>query len=224
MPQTKNPNEATKKKQRRPRGEGRFNLSTLLPGIQFMGDTTDWTILGEPLKLIALQDPGNRMTKLFEDYGVFTQEKAKQIVDVLSNQASSMPGMQFITDQGTPYMAESAHQAYENLGIDHAPQQEGTPTAKATLERTFGTLKDALAPIVELSNRIVQYVPQLKTPELARPLGQMLVAVFLRVYFTAAKDNRHPLEGTDKEHLEIIAQEQREKCRQEDHSKRLLLC
>ncbi len=35
----------------RPRGEGRFGLEHTLPGIQQVADTTDWEILGIPLKV-----------------------------------------------------------------------------------------------------------------------------------------------------------------------------
>jgi hypothetical protein len=188
-----------------------------------MGDTTDWKILEESLKLVALQDPGNRLNRLFEDYGVFTQERSQEIIEVVSNHASTRPGLQLITDQGSPYMAEAARQAYENLECDHVPQKESTPTAKATLERAFRSVKEALEPFVSMTNRLAERVPLLKSPELARPLGQLLIALFLKVYLMAAKDSRHPLEGCSREHLEIIAQEQREKSRQEDHSKRLLL-
>ncbi len=209
------------KRKKADRGEGRFDLGLLLPGVQAMADTTDMTLLGIPLKFIATQDPGNRFRRLFEGFEVFTQETAREVVDVIGK--SLTPGMQLITDQGTPYLAGLARQAYEELELDHAPQKEGTPTAKATLERAFGIVKQALKPLLELTNRLADKIPELKKPELACPLGQLLVALFLRVYIAAAKPAAHPLENASPFELELIALEQRDQARQEEKSKRLFL-
>ena len=209
-------------RKKRPKGrQGRFSLFDLLPGVLAHGDTTDITLLEVPLKFIGLQDPGNRRRKLFEGYGLYTRENAQAVIDVVRNGLE--PGTVFTTDQGSPYMAEAAQAAYEELELDHAPAREGMPTDKATLERSFGTLKQALAPLLALSNQLARVVPGLKKPALALPLGKLLVAVFLRVWFMAAAPGPHPLEGASCTELRIIAEQMREDARQEQASKRLLL-
>jgi len=216
------PNQRQRERKKRHTGrQGRFSLFDLLPGILAQGDTTDITLLDVPLKFIGLQDPGNRRSKLFEGYGLYTRENTQAVIEVVRN--SLQPGTVFTTDQGTPYMAEAAQAAYEELELDHAPAREGTPTDKATLERSFGTLKRALAPLLALSNQLARVVPGLKKPELALPLGKLLVAVFLRVWFMAAAPGPHPLEGASSTQLRIIAEQMREDARREQASKRLLL-
>ena len=201
--------------------QGRFSLFDLVPGIATHGDTTDIKLLGVPLKFIGLQDPGNRRSKLFEGYGLYTRENADAVIEVVRN--TLKPGTLFTTDQGTPYMAEAARAAYEELELDHAPAREGMPTDKATLERSFGTLKRAMAPLLALSNQMARTVPALRKPELAVPLGKLLVAVFLRVWFMAAEPGRHPLEESSHTELRVISDQMREDARMEESSKRLLL-
>jgi hypothetical protein len=188
-----------------------------------MADTTGIKVLGIPFKLIALQDPGRRRSRIFEGIGLYTQQRAHEISDLIRRTLAKVPGTQLLTDQGKPYMAELARKTYENLELDHAPQKEGSPTAKATLERAFGILKDALNPLFEITNRLTENLPALKNPELASSLGQLMVAVYLRVYLIAARDCFHPLEKTQASQLELIAQQQRESARREESSKRLLL-
>jgi len=215
------PEPERERKKRRSGRQGRFSLFDLVPGIEVHGDTTDITLLEVPLKFIGLQDPGNRLRKLFEGYGLYTRENADAVIEVVRNGLE--PGTVFTTDQGTPYMAEAARTAYEELELDHAPAREGTPTHKATLERSFGTLKQAMAPLLGLSNQLARMVPALSKPERALPLGKLLVAVFLRVWFMAAAPRPHPLEGASSTELRIIAEQMRENARKEQASKRLLL-
>ncbi len=223
-PKSKEPQaQASKKPKGKARNPGRFDLVRLVPGIQAMADTTCFTLLGCTLKLIGLQDPGKRLSRLFEGIGVYTQERATEVVDLIKKTIADLPGLQLITDQGSPFLADAARQAYEDLDLDHAPQKEGTPTAKAPLERAFGTVKQALAPIFDLTNRLAQHWPALRQPQLAQSLGQLLVAVFLRVYILAAKDASHPLISAPASQIELIAQQQRQDARQEENSKRLLL-
>lgn len=211
-------------KKRRDRGKrGKFDLFRLLPGIQIMADTTNITVLGIPLKLIALQDPGNRKSKIFDGLGVYARERAREVVDLITKTLSKVPGTQFITDQGKPYLAELARECYENLELDHAPQRESTPTDRATLERAFGTVKDTLRPLTELTNRLADHIPVLGDTQLARSVGELLVMVFLRTYLIAARDSSHPLEKTDAHQLTLIAEAQRESARKEEYSRRLLL-
>ena len=154
-----------------------FDLIHRIPGIQVMGDTTDLKVLGVPLKLIGLQDPGRRLSRLFEGFGIYSRERSREVVDLVTRVLSDQPGTQFITDQGTPYLAELARETYESLELVHAPQKEGTPTAKATLERAFGVVKESLRPLLALTNRLADQCPALKDADLAQSLGQLLVAV-----------------------------------------------
>jgi hypothetical protein len=202
---------------------GRFELFHLVPDIQAMADTTDMSVLGVPLKCIAVQDPGKRTSRLFEGFGVFTQENADHVIEVVRTSMADRPGMQLLTDQGTPYLAELARRAYDEMDLDHAPQREGSPTEKATLERAFGMVKTSLRPLFDLSNRLAGLLPSLKNPELSRSLGQLLMAVYLRVYINAARTESHPLEGAGAEQIRVVAEQQREAGRKENRSRRLLL-
>lgn len=198
------------KKKRKPVASGRFDLEVLLPGQQLAADTSPWTLFGVPLQVVATQDPGNRKEKLWESFAVDVRENSKVIARVLEKALNGKPGTQVVSDQGTPYMsAETAH-ALEELECEHAPQKEGTPTDKATLERSFRTVKDALRPISELTKVIADRLPALRHGEFARAVGRVLLGVFLRVYAAAPREGGHPLEGRDQKELEIISQEQRE--------------
>ena len=215
--------EEKKRKKRKSVATGRFDLEVLLPGQQVAADTSPWTLFGVPLQIVAGQDPGNRKQKLWESFAVDTHENSKLIVEVLQKAVSDKPGMQVVTDQGTPYMSAETERAIEGLECEHAPQKEGTPTEKATLERSFRTVKDALKPLSELTKAIADRFPALREGELARAVGRLLLGVFLRVYEAAPRGGGHPLEGRDRQELEIISQEQRERARAENRSKRLLL-
>jgi hypothetical protein len=210
---------------RRPedKNPGRFDLEVTAPGIQAMADTTDWELFGVPLKIVAVQDPGNRKQKLWESFAVDTTENAELVIKVAAEALEETPGMQFISDQGTPYMAEATAAALENLELDHAPQVEGTPTAKATKERAFGMVKQALQPLVDLTSRLSEKVPALGSPDLARALGRLLLTVYLRVYEAAPRVGDHPLETENPDTVRVIIEEQRENARAEEKSKRLLL-
>jgi hypothetical protein len=191
------------------------------PGTQLGGDTTALAVLGLDLKLVGVQDLGGRERHLFDAFEVAEREDAELVVRVVAEAAAGREGLQFITDQGTPYVAEAAQQAYEAIGVEHAPQREGTPTEKATVERGFGTIKNALAPILELLNRGA--VPSLRQPVLARHVATLLVATFLRVYAAGRRHLGHPLDGQDPDVLRAIVEEQRDHARAEDRSARLFL-
>jgi hypothetical protein len=205
------------------RNTGRFDLVATAPDTQLGGDTTDLTVLGVGLKLVGVQDLGDRERRLFDAFAIDQRESAGLIERVVADAVAEREGIQFITDQGTPYLAEAARQAYDALGVEHAPQREGTPTEKATVERGFGTIKNAIAPILDVLNRAADVVPTLRRPDLARHLGTLLVAVFLRVYVAGRRHLGHPLDGQDPDVLRVIIEEQRQKARAEDRSVRLFL-
>lgn len=205
------------------RNTGRFDLGVTAPGTQLGGDTTDLRVLGINLKLVGVQDLGDRERSLFEAFAVDQHECAQLVERVVADAAAGLAGIQFVTDQGTPYLAEAARQAYDALGVEHAPQREGTPTEKATVERAFGTLKNALAPILALLDRVALAVPSLQQPDLAQGLATLLVTTFLRVYAAGRNHLGHPLDGRDPDVLRAIVEEQRDKARAEDRSARLFL-
>lgn len=122
-----------------------------------------------------------------------------------------------------PTWPRPPQQAHDALGADHAPQREGTPTEKATVERGFGTIKNALTPILDLLNRLAGAVPSLRQPVLAQHVITLLVATFLRVYAAGRRHLGHPLDGHDPDVLRVIIEQQRDQARAEDRSVRLFL-
>lgn len=199
----------------RGRGEGRFDLDHTLPGIQQMADTTDWTILGVPLKVMAVQDPGNRHRELLSAVAVAEAESGQQIMDLVDQVAP--PGTQVITDRGTPYMSQADTMTGHEQ--EHAPCKEFSPTEKATLERGFGIVKQALAPLVEFFEKLAVDFPGLHSGPIAVKLASLLLHVYLHVYRAGHSDLGHPLEGSDPDVLRCIAEEQREKAREALSSK-----
>ena len=205
------------------RNTGRFALEATAPDTQLGGDTTDLRVLGVQLKLVGVQDIGDRERCLFDAFAVDERECSDLITATVTAAAAGRAGLQFITDQGTPYLAEAAQQAYDAMGLEHAPQREGTPTDKATIERGFGTIKNALAPIFDVLNRIAAAVPELRRPLLARHVATLFVATYLRVYAAGRNHLGHPLDGQDPDVLRVIVEEQRERARAEDRSVRRFL-
>jgi transposase InsO family protein len=205
------------------RNTGRFALEATAPDTQLGGDTTDLCVLSVDLKLVGIQDIGDRERCLFDAFAIDERESSDLITATVTAAAAGREGLQFITDQGTPYLAQAAQQAYDAIGLEHAPQREGTPTEKATVERGFGTLKNALAPIFDVLNRIAAAVPELRRPVLARHVATLLVATYLRVYAVGRCHLRHPLDGQDPDVLRAVVEEQRERARAEDRSVRLFL-
>lgn len=210
-------------RRRRDRATGRFALEVTAPGTQLGADTTDVTVLGVDLKLVGAQDLGAREQRLWEAFSLDEHEKAKLVSQTIAAATDGREGFQLITDQGTPYLAEAARAAYDALGVEHAPQKEGAPTEKATVERAFLTVKDALAPLLDFTNRLAAAVPALRRADLAKPIGTLLIAVFLRVYAAGRRHLGHPLDGHDPEALRAIVEQQREHARAEDRSVRLFL-
>jgi len=205
------------------RATGRFSLDITAPDTQLGGDTTDLRVLGVDLKLVGAQDIGDRERNLFDAFAIDERETADLVARVVAEAADGREGLQFVTDQGTPFVAEAAKDAYDALAVEHAPQREGTPTAKATVERGFGTVKGALAPLLALLDRLAEAVPALRRADLARHVGTLLVATFLRVYLAGRRHLGHPLDGKDPDVLRTIIEEQRDKARAEDRSARLFL-
>jgi hypothetical protein len=205
------------------RNTGRFALEVTAPDTQLGGDTTDLCVLGVDLKLVGMQDIGDRERCLYDAFVVDVRECSELITGAVTDAAAGREGMQLLTDQGTPYLAEAAQEAYDAIGVEHAPQREGAPTEKATVERGFATVKNALAPIFDVLNRIAASVPTFRQPDLARHVATLLVATFLRVYAAGRRHLCHPLDGQDPDVLRAIVEEQREHARAEARSVRLFL-
>jgi hypothetical protein len=205
------------------RNTGRFALEVTAPDTQLGGDTTDLQVLGVDLKLVGVQDLGDRERCLFDAFAIDERESAELITRVVADAVAGREGLQLITDQGTPYLAEAAKQAYDAIAVEHAPQREGTPTEKATVERGFGTVKNALTPLLDVLSRVAGAVPALRQPVLAKHVAKLLVATFLRVYVAGRRHLGHPLDGQDPDVLRAVVEEQRANARAEDRSARLFL-
>ena len=160
-----------KRRLRRPR----FLFDLHVPGIQFAGDTTDLELFGTRLKLIGIQDVGGRDRSLLDSVLIDDHESAALVGEAATKALRDFPGAQFLTDQGTPYMAEKLSETLAALEVEHAPQKEGDPQGKATLERAFGTIKPILAPLAELTNLIANAIPQLRETEFAKACARVLV-------------------------------------------------
>lgn len=226
-PDTPPPNTPPPPKPRpRPQRRPRFRPDVVIPDTQHAADTTDVRAFGVPLKLIAVQDVGGRDQDLLDAVIVDDHESAELVTRALEQALAHLPGAQLLTDQGTPYMAEETLEALRRLDVEHAPQREGDPLGKSSVERAFGTLKTILAPLLAITDRLAVHVPSLAQPALARATLDLLVTALLRAYQAGARATRRALEtrGTiTAEQLAHAAREQRENARADDHSSRLIL-
>lgn len=204
----------------------RFGFDVVLPDTQHAADTTDLCAFGVPLKLIAVQDVGGRDQDLFDAILVDDTESAERVVDVVTRACAALPGAQMLTDQGTPYMAERTREALRDLALEHAPQREGDPRGKATIERAFETAKSIVGPVLRLTDRIAAALPALASPELAQASTDLLLTLALRAYQAGARAARRAIDARgaiDPDVLARRAAEQREQARAEDRSSRLTL-
>jgi transposase InsO family protein len=211
---------------KRPPQRRRFSFDLVLPQTQIAADTSHLQALGVPLELIASQDIGGRDQALFESIIVDDHENAELVIRCLAEAIGDREGLQVVIDQGTPYMAEATRAALEELGAEHAPQREGTPTDKATIERAFRSLKTFARPLLDLSNRIADFLPALKRSDLAKALTTVVLTALLRAYQSGARAARRADDqraGLDPATLVSVAAEARAKARLHDHSKRLRL-
>jgi transposase InsO family protein len=220
------PPQAPPPKPPRPPRRRRFGFDFTLPGTQVGADTTDLEVFGVPLKLIAAQDIGGRDASLFDAVLVDDHESADLVVDVLTRALVDKQGAQAITDQGTPYLAKTTRDALSELGVEHAPQKEGDPCGKSTVERAFGSLKSIAAPILSVLKRVAEAVPALRDTALAKATATLVVTALLRAYQHGARAARaaDAARGDiDADTLAQRAEETRDRARADDHSRRLLL-
>lgn len=204
----------------------RFSFDVVLPDTQIATDTTGLSAFGVPLKLVAAQDVGGRDQDLFDSVVVDDHESAEIVAQVLAESLADTPGAQVIVDQGTPYMARATLDALEGLEAEHAPQREGEPQAKATIERAFETAKGLARPLLELTDRLASTLPSLHQSALAIATTRLVLTSVLRAYQYGARAARRALDArgaVDPEELSRRAAEHREEARATDRSARLLL-
>ena len=204
----------------------RFGFGVMLPDTQIGADTTDLSAFGVPLKLIAAQDIGGRDEQLFDAVVVEDHESAALVTQVLTEALSELPGAQAITDQGTPYMATATREALAALEVEHAPQREGDPLGKSTVERAFRTVKSIAQPLLSLTDRAAAEMPALCNAELAAGFTKLVITALLRAYQCGARAARNAMAsrpGLDEDTLRRLAQESREHAVAQERSRRLLL-
>jgi transposase InsO family protein len=210
----------------RPPRRRRFSFDVTLPDVLIGADTTDLSTFGVSLKLVAAQDVGGRDTSLFDAIVVDDRESAEHVVRVLEELLRGKPGAQVITDQGTPYMAARTKQALDELAVEHAPQREGDPCGKSTVERAFRSLKDVARPLLALTDRLADAVPALRDGDLAKAAATVVLTALLRAYQHGARAARAAIDargGLDADTLADLAEQTRERARATEQSARLLL-
>ena len=219
------PKQKTTPRNRPPR-RPRFGFQVTLPDTQIAADTTDLKAFDIPLKLVAAQDIGGRDQDLLDSIVIDDKESADHVIRAITEALDGKPGQQVLTDQGTPYMAEATRMALEELGAQHAPQKEGHPQGKATVERAFGTVKSIAGPILNLTSKIAQVVPGLRDVNLAKAATTLLLTALLKAYQAGARATQKSYTeraGVPAEEIVELAKQSRQNAISEDRSIRLLL-
>ncbi len=210
----------------RPPRRPRFAFELTVPDTQLGSDTTDRRAFDVPLKLMAAQDIGGRDRALFDAVLVDDHESAALVARVITEAVAARPGLQVLTDQGTPYMAAATADTLEQLAAEHAPQREGHPQGKATVERAFLSAKACAQPLLDITNRIARAIPELVRTDLAKAFATIVLTATLRAYQLGARAARRAdteRAGLDLRTRDAVARRSREQAHAEDRSKRLLL-
>jgi hypothetical protein len=98
-----------------------------------------------------------------------------------------------------------------------------TDLAKATLERSFRSVKDALAPLVRLTARVADAVPALRRADFAVAVARVLVGTFLAVDLAARRSTLGTGPAPHPDAFAALAEQAREKARADDRSRKLTL-
>jgi len=210
----------------RPSRRPRFSFQVTLPDTQIAADTTDLKAFDIPLKLVAAQDVGGRDQDLLDSIIIDDKESADHVIQAITQALDTKPGQQVLTDQGTPYMAEATRAALEELEAQHAPQKEGHPQGKATVERAFGTVKTIAGPLLHLTSQIAKLLPILRDVNLAKAATTLLLTALLKAYQAGARATQKSnteRAGVSKEEIAELAEQSRQNAIAEDRSIRLLL-
>lgn len=215
----------SRKRRPRPPRRPRFGFAVTVPGDQVAGDTTDLRAFGVPLKLIATQDIGGRDRALLDAIIVDDHESADLVVQVITESLAGRPGAQFVSDQGTPYLATKTREALGELEAEHAIQKEGDPLGKATIERAFGSVKRFASPLLELTNRIALQLGCLSQPDVAIAATTLLLTALLRAYQAGARASHRACRErpNDSDQFERVAEQSRHRARADQRSARLVL-
>ena len=204
----------------------RFGFDLLLPDTQIAADTTGLSAFGISLKLVAAQDVGGRDQDLLDSVIIDDHESAELVASVLTDALTGAQGAQVIVDQGTPYMAQRTIDALEEIGVEHAPQPEGDPQAKGTIERAFETVKTLAGPLLRITDGIAQRLPLLRDTALAQAAARLVVISILRAYQFGARAATRAIEArgaVDPDELARRAADHRDQARATEISARLLL-
>jgi hypothetical protein len=84
-------------------------------------------------------------------------------------------------------------------------------------------VKEALAPLASWTEKVSLVIPSLRNGVLAKTVGKLLLATFLRVYTLGRRESATASLTADPVVLEAVAQEQRERARAEGRSVKLKL-
>jgi hypothetical protein len=84
-------------------------------------------------------------------------------------------------------------------------------------------VKEALAPLTRLTERLSEAIPLLRNAALAKTTGKLLIATFLRVYTLGRRESVVGRLTADPVVLEEVAREQRDRARAESRSVKLKL-
>lgn len=210
----------------RPLRRRRFGVDVTLPDVLISVDTTDLSAFGVARNLVAAQDVGGRDTSLCDAIVGDDREGAEHVVRVLDEVLRGMPRAQVITDQGTPYMAARTKQALDELGVEHAPQREGEPCGKSTVERAFRSLKKVARPLLMLTDRLADAAPAPRDGALAKAAATVVLTSLRRAYQHGARAARAAIAargGLDADALADLAEQTRERAHATDQSARLRL-
>jgi transposase InsO family protein len=148
-------------------------------------DTSYYTLFGVTFYLITVFELGGRLNLLTR---IFLHDNTEAVVTVLEEFLARYPGVGVVViDRGTPYLNEEVRTLLELHGTVRLVCPPQTPTAKAAIERHFGTLKEALAQAVD---KVFAQDPGWSPPQMAKAL-ELGVDVFATMY------HRIPQDGID---------------------------
>jgi hypothetical protein len=169
---------------------------------------------------------GGRDQNLLNAVVIDDHESAETVIRALTAALAGLEGAQVLTDQGTPYLAKETARALDELEAEHAPQREGDPQAKATIERAFESVKAVAGPLLALTDRLGAMAPVLRDPSLAMATARLVVTAMLRAFQQGARAARRALDARgvlSPDELALLAARHREEARATDRSARLLL-
>lgn len=141
-------------------------------------DTSDLTCFGLPFKLIPFMEAHSR--SIFA-HQLCDRETAERVAQVLTEGAARTGGVLGLrVDRGTPYLAQITAEAAAEEGIDMRVARAHTATDKATIERFFLTLKEALSDVFACLDLRAGPGDLHWRQNLARTIASAVIAGYLR--------------------------------------------